>query len=437
VLTPDVVRDTIYLMNYKKTVLGNGLRIITVPMKDTQSAIGMVLVETGSDYEDKNINGLSHFLEHMCFKETTNRSGEQIKNEIDGLGASANAFTSNEFTGYYAKANHKKIGKIIDFVSDMYLNPTFPEKDINIERGVIIEEINMYEDLPQQTVVWDLWPKLLYGGTSLGRTVIGPKENIRKLERQDFVDYHSKHYVTGKTTVVVAGNIDQAKVLKQVKVIFGELPQEKIAKKDKFKFSQRSPKLVIKHKKTDQAHIVLGFRAFNMYDKRNIILKVAGTVLGQGFSSRLFHRMRDELGMCYYTKAVLDEMTDRGSFYVRSGVGNKRAYEAVEVIIEEYQKLLNEEIGEKELKKAKEYMIGHISTGLETSEDLAQYFGFQELLHEEILKPSEVIKKIRAVTAKDIQKVLTQVMKKENLNLAIIGPFTKKDEVRFKKLLKI
>jgi predicted Zn-dependent peptidase len=424
-------------MKYKKTVLDNGLRIITVPMKETQSAIGMVLVEAGSDYETQEINGLSHFLEHMCFKGTEKRDIVEIKEELDGMGASSNAFTGNEYTGYYAKTHYKKINKVIDLVSDMYLNPTFPEKDIDIERGVIIEEINMYEDLPSVTVRWDVWAKLLYGDNPSGRTILGPKENIKSLQREDFVKYHKTHYVPGKTVVVLAGNIDQAKVLKQVKDTFGNIEKGKIVKKKKTKESQLKPELLLKNKKTDQTHLVLGFRAFNMYDKRNTALKVAATILGQGFSSRLFTKMRDELGMCYYAKAGLDTHADRGAFVVSTGVGNKRAEEAVEVIMEEFRKLRDDEILETELKKAKEFMVGHIATGLETSDELADFFGFQELMHDEILKPAEKIKRIKAVTVKDIQKVLKQIMKPEKLNLAMIGPYDKKDESKFKKLLKI
>lgn len=424
-------------MKYKKTVLPNGLRIITVPMKDTQSAIGMVLVEAGSDYEKPEINGLSHFLEHMCFKGTTNRSIVDIKEELDGMGASSNAFTGNEYTGYYAKTHYKKIDKVIDLVSDMYLNPTFPEKDIDIERGVIIEEINMYEDLPQVTVKWDVWNELLYPNSSAGMTIIGPKENIRKMKRDDFVKYHEDHYVPGKTVVVVAGNVDQNKVFKQVKEKFGQTKKSKILKREKTKESQKTPQLKIKYKKTDQTHIVIGFRAFDLYDDRNYALKVAATVLGKGFSSRLFTRMRDELGMCYYAKANHDTYSDRGTFNVTTGVGNKRALEAVEVVMEEFQKLKDFEISDKELKKAKEFIAGHVATGLETSDDLADYFGFQELMHQEIIQPSEKIRKIKSVTKQDIQKVLKQIMKPENLNLAIIGPFNKKHEDKFKKLLNI
>lgn len=423
-------------MKYKKTILKNGLRIVTVPLTDSQSAIGMVLVETGSDYEKKGQNGLSHFLEHMVFKETANRTGDQIKLEIDSMGASSNAFTSNEFTGYYAKASKEKISKIIDFVSDMYLNPTFPQKDIDIERGVIIEEINMYEDLPQRKIV-DLWQKLLYPETSAGRSIIGPKENILSFNRNDFVEYHTQHYVPSKTVFVVGGGIDEKKVISQIKSIFGTIKNSKIITRPKTKFTQTKPQALVTYKKTDQAHLIVGFRSFDQYNKKNYALKVAATILGKGFSSRLFTKMRDELGLCYYTKAEVDIYTDRGAFIVQSGVTVARAHEALSVIMDEFKKLRDIKISKEELQKAKDYLIGNFSIGLETSEDVADYFGFQELLHDEILKPKELIAKIKAITSEDIQKVLKEIMKEKNLNFAIIGPFEAAEKASFEKLLKI
>jgi predicted Zn-dependent peptidase len=423
-------------MKYKKTVLKNGLRIITVPFTDSQSAIGMILVETGSDYESKEQNGLSHFLEHMVFKETTNRTGDQIKLEIDSMGASSNAFTSNEYTGYYAKASKEKISKVIDFVSDMYLNPTFPQKDIDIERGVIIEEINMYDEQPQE-VVAEKWQELLYPNTSAGRGIAGTRENVRSFTREDFVSYHTKHYVPAKTVVVVGGGINEKEVLTQIKKIFGALPAKKVYTRPKTKFTQTNPQLSLTTKKIDQAHLILGFRAFDMYNPKNYAFKVAAAVLGQGFSSRLFTKMRDELGLCYYIGAGVRTFTDRGTFVVRSGVTVKRVEEAIAVLMEEFKKIRDEKIPAAELQKAKDYLIGGFALGLETSEDVADFFGFQELLHDEILKPNDVIKKIKAVTADDIQKVLKEIMKEKNLNLALIGPFEKEDEKKFERLLKI
>ncbi len=421
-------------MKYKKTVLPNGMRIMTIPLAESQSAIGMVLVETGSDHESKELNGISHFLEHMCFKGTTTRTAEDIKLEIDGMGAQSNAFTSNEFTGYYAKAHKSKISKIIDFVTDIYLNPTFPERDIDIERGVIVEEINMYEDLPQRTVRV-MFDELLYPDTPAGRPVIGPKANILAFKQEDFISYHQKHYVPAKTVFVVAGNIDEKQIISQIKSIFLPIENKKIIKRPKTTFTQSKPQIKIKYKKTDQTHVVLGFRSFDIYNEKNYPLRLAAIILGQGFSSRLFSKMRDELGMCYYTSASIDSYTDRGAFIVRSGITNARTHEGIEVIMNEFRRLLTEQVPEKELKKAKDYLMGNFSIGLETSEDVADYFGFQELLREEILQPAQYIRKIKAVTSQDIQKVLKQIIQTKNLNLALIGPFEEKDKAAFEKLL--
>jgi len=421
-------------MKYTKKTLKNGLRIMAMPMKDSETAIAMVLVETGSDYEIKSNNGLSHFLEHMCFKATKKRTGEEIRYELDSLGSDSNAFTGNEYTGYYAKTSYKKIDKILDVVSDIYLNPTFPEKDIEVEKGVIIEEINMYEDLPQRKV-WDIWMKLLYGNQPAGQTIIGPKENIKKIKQADFQKYHSEHYVPTKTVIIVAGKIDEEKIIKAIEEKFGTLPKGKISKKVKTIDEQKTSQIKIFEKKSDQTHLVLGFRAFDLYDKRNKALSLASVILGKGFSSRLFVKMRDELGICYYTRADIDSFTDHGFFVVSAGVSNTRFEEAVKVIIEEFKKIRDIDISEKELQKAKDFAFGKLATGLETSDAWAMYYGFQELHHEKIETPEELVEKINKITAKDIKKVLKEVFDFKNLNLAVVGP--QKVTPTLKKSLKI
>lgn len=422
-------------MKYKKTILPNGLRIMTVPMKESQTAIMMVMVEAGSEYEDKKINGLSHFLEHMCFKGTTNRTGKQINDEIDALGAVNNAFTGETYTGYYAKARYTKIDKIIDVISDMYINPTFPEKDINIERGVILEEINMYADMhPTQAGI--LYNKVLFGDQPAGRDILGPKENIKNFTRDDFVKYYKTHYIPQKTVVIVAGNIDEKKIIKDVKERFCDLKKSKVVKKNRTTSLQKTPQIEIADKKIDQTHLLVGFRSFPLGDKRNAALRVAKVILGGGMSSRLFQKMRDELGMCYYVRAENYPSVDHGNFYVRTGVGNSRAVEAVEVIIDEFKKLRDEEISSSEIKKAKDMVLGSMATGLETSDAWAEFYGFQELFHEDIEKPSDVERKIRSITEKDIKRVLKQVIKNDGLNLAIVGP-QKKNAAILKKTLRV
>jgi predicted Zn-dependent peptidase len=421
-------------MKYTKKTLKNGLRIISVPMKDSETAIAMVLVEAGSDYEIKSNNGLSHFLEHMCFKGTQKRTGDDIKYELDSLGSDSNAFTGNEYTGYYAKANHLKIDKILDLVSDIYLNPTFPEKDIDIEKGVIIEEINMNEDLPQRKV-WDIWMKLLYSNQSAGQTIIGPKENIKKIKQIDFKKYHQEHYIPNKTVIVVAGKINENKIIELIKQKFEKIPKAKTSKKIKTIENQLKPQINIFEKKTDQTHLILGFRAFSLFDKRNKFLSLAAVILGKGFSSRLFTKMRDELGMCYYTRADVDSFTDHGFFAVSAGVGNARFEEAVKVIMEEFKKIRDIKISEKELQKAKDFLLGKLATSLETSDAWAMYYGFQELHHEKIETPEDIVKKINKITAKDIEKVLKQIFDISKFNLVAVGP--QKITPSLKKLLKI
>ncbi|MFA6797568.1 MAG: pitrilysin family protein, partial [Candidatus Paceibacterota bacterium] len=247
-------------MKYTKKVLKNGLRIITIPMKDNPTATVLVLVEAGSKYEKKENNGISHFLEHMCFKGTTNRpTSMDISKELDGIGSHYNAFTSQEHTGYYAKADYKNIDKILDVVSDMYLNPVFPEQEIEKEKGVIIEEINMYLDLPK-AVVQDEFFKLLYGDQPAGWNIAGPKENVKNMKRSDFIDYRSKHYVASSTTVVVAGKIKEADVFKKVTKLFKNIGKWKKEGKEKVIESQKAPQATVYYKDTDQTHLIIGTR---------------------------------------------------------------------------------------------------------------------------------------------------------------------------------
>jgi predicted Zn-dependent peptidase len=415
-------------MKYTKTVLPNGLRIITVPMKDNPTVTVMVLVETGSKYENKNNNGLSHFLEHMCFKGTAKRpSTFIIASELDSIGAKSNAFTNTEYTGYYAKAEHRYLPKILDVVSDIYLNPTFPEQELNKEKGVVIEEINMYEDLPHHKVA-EAFEKLLYGDQPAGWPIIGNKNNIKKMTRNDLLQYRKDHYVASATVVVVSGSINEKEVIKEVKKTFANIPAGNKKKKIKVKEVQKSPQAKVIHKKTDQTHFILGFRAFDVYDERNWSLMLLSAILGRGMSSRLFIKIREELGLCYYIRSSLNTSTDHGYFAVSAGVGNAKIKEALKAVIGELKKIKSEGVEESELRKAKDFMIGNMALDLESSDDYADFYGFQEVYREPILTREGYVKKIEAVTTADILKVAGTVFKKEKMNLSVIGPFKKEGD---------
>ncbi|MEK7181364.1 MAG: pitrilysin family protein [Patescibacteria group bacterium] len=417
-----------------KFVLKNGLRLILVPQPATLAATVLILVEAGSEYETKRINGLSHFLEHMVFKGTKNRpKSGMIAHELDSLGAEYNAFTGNEYTGYYAKVQKEKVDKAIDIVSDLYLNPIFNPAEIEKERGVIIEEINMYEDTPMRRV-HEFFTGLLYGDQPAGWDIAGRKDVIQTLIQEDFIKYRGEHYVAPKTVVVVSGNFDEKKVKAQAEKAFSHLKKEKAIKKLKTFDKQTKPELVLKYKESDQSHLVLGTRAFDIFDKRRHALQVLGDVLGGGMSSRLFHKVREELGAAYYVRADSDLMLDHGYFAVSAGVDHGKIEAVVKAILEEMKRLTKELVPAAELQKSKDHMIGNFILGLESSDELGSFYGGQEIVTKKILSPNEIIEKVKKVKAEEIREVAKFIFQNSKLNLAVIGPY--KDKEGFKKILR-
>lgn len=417
----------------KKTTLKNGLRIVTVPMKDNPTVTVLVLVGTGSDYEDKNVNGISHFLEHMCFKGTTVRPTAQIiSHELDVLGCQYNAFTDHEVTGYYAKSDSKHFKKIFGIISDIYLNPTFPEIEMEKEKGVIVEEINMYEDMPHRNVQ-DIFQELLYGDQPAGRNIAGTRENVRNMKRNDFVKYHKEHYVASATTIIVVGNIDTKEVLSEAKNHFKNVPANLKNKKKKTKVSQAKPQILVKHKESDQTHFVLGVRGFDMFHEKNPVITLLAGILGMGMSSRLFIKLREEMGVAYYVRAGNDTSLDHGAFQISAGVTNLRAEEVIKEILNECKILKNELVSDKELAKAKSFIIGNSKLSLESTDDIANFYGSQEILKGEMKTIDEKAKSLNNVTAIDIRNMARKIFVDKNLNLAIIGPF--KNKAKFEKIL--
>ncbi len=421
-------------MKFSKKVLHNGLRVITVPMKDNPTVTVLVLVEAGSKYEEKKVNGISHFLEHMCFKGTTKRpKAVDISKELDALGSQYNAFTAQEYTGYYAKSDARHFKQIFDIVSDVYLNSTFPNAEMEREKGVIIEEINMYEDMPNRHVQ-DLMMKLLYGDTPAGWNIAGTKENILNMKRDDFVSYKNSHYLPEATVLAVAGKVTEKEVMSEVNKIFGIVKRGKKGSKIKVKEIQKKPEALVKFKETDQTHFVLGVRTYGLFNKKSAVLSVLGGVLGGGMSSRLFVKLREEMGVGYYVRAYNDAYTDHGFFQISAGVDNKRIDEVIYAVLEECRKLKKFKVTPEELNKVKECLIGNMKLTLESSDDIANFHGGQELLKREILTAEEKAKEIRKVTASQIQAMAKDIFKNEKLNLALIGPFKEKE--KFLKMLK-
>lgn len=424
-------------MKHRREVLDNGLRIITVPMPSIESATVLVMVGAGSRYEGKENNGLSHFLEHMAFKGTKKRSTPRdIATEIDNMGGQNNAFTSKEVTGFYVKSAADQIDKSIEILSDMIKNSQFPEEEIEKERGVIIEEIKMYEDTPMRNLP-DVYERLVYGDTPLGWDTIGLAEVIRRVKRADFIDYMSKLYSPSNMTVIVAGGIDSDKTVEKIKEHFGKMIPFATLKPNKVVVLQNKPRASVKKKDTEQVHLALGVTTSSLKSPDRYPLSVIGSLLGAGMSSRLFSEVREKRGLAYYVRAYSHHYTDHGSLTTFSGLNRQKVGEAIKVIIEEYRKIRDEadKIDEKELKKGKQIIKGNLALELEDSRAVAMFFGEQELLEEKIETPNEVIENVEKVTIADIAKVADKYIRAERLNLAMIGNFESTEE--FEKELKL
>ncbi|MBI2049709.1 insulinase family protein [Candidatus Roizmanbacteria bacterium] len=412
-------------MRFHKTVLQNGLRVLTIPMPSFESATVLVMVLAGSRYETKENNGISHFLEHMAFKGTKKRpSAMDISTLVDGMGGEFNAFTGKESTGYYIKSSANHIDLSMDILSDMLQHSLFDAKEIDKERGVILEEINLYEDTPSRRI-GDVYENLLYKDTPMGWNVDGRKEIIKSIKRKDFLDYMAKLYSAHNIAVVVAGGIEVKKTQELAEKYFGKMRRFDTLLYDKVVENQEKPEVLIKHKKTEQVNIALGVRTIPQEHKDRYPLAVLSAILGGGMSSRLFHEVREKRGLAYYIRASSDHYQDCGSLVAASGIDPKRIDEAVKVILEEYRKVGGSEFGVKslELNKAKEFIKGHLVLELEDSRHVAGFYAQQELLETHIDNPEDILSKIDKVTLEDISRVAKKYLVEKTLNLAIIGDF--------------
>jgi len=421
------------MLDYKLTQFSNGLKLITAPLQNTKAVTVLFLVGVGSRYETKNINGMAHFLEHMFFKGTKKRPNTlDIARTLDAVGASYNAFTSEEHTGFYVRASSEHFDLGLDILFDMLYHSLFDPAEIEREKGVIAEEINMYQDTPQAYIA-ELAKKLFYGRQPLGWQISGLKETITKFNRQDFINFRDKFYAPNNMIVAIAGGQNSQDWQTKVKAFFQKIDLKSRGVCEKVKESQTKPGLLVYHKKTDQTHLILGFRTLPRTDKRRPILKVLNNLLGENMSSRLFTQVRERRGLAYYVSSEIADFCDAGILGASAGVDIKRAEEAVKVILEEFNRLKNEKVAIAELKKAKENLKGRLYLGLEESFEVAAYLAEQELFWDKIETPEELIGKYEKVSASDIQQLAREFFTRGNLNLALIGPF--KDKTNFQKIL--
>jgi predicted Zn-dependent peptidase len=418
---------------FERHQLSNGLRVVTADMPQVQSVTCMIMLAAGSRYETPDTNGIAHFAEHMFFKGTERRpTAREIGMEVDSLGAEFNAFTSKEYTGYYVKCAADYRDRALDVLVDMIRNSKFEIEEIEREKGVIVEEMNMYYDTPRD-FIGGVYDRLLYGDQPLGWDIIGRKETVRAATRETFLDYIGRWYKPARMVVGLGGRLD-GDALGTAERLLGDLePDETPAPEPVRLNGDNGPQVTIHHKDSDQAHLCLGVRSYPFVHPDRYALQMLATILGTGMSSRLFSEVRERRGLAYYVFAANQSYTDAGSLYSQAGVDIARSDEAVETIAREFHRIASETVPADELEKARALAKGRFVLRLENPQGMTMFGLSREVLEGRAVEPEEILAGLDAVTAEDVQRVAQDVIGSNGINLALIGPF--EDEDRFASLL--
>lgn len=421
-------------MKYSKRKLKNGLTIIEVPSNDAESVVVDFFVKTGSRSETPKENGISHFLEHFLFKGTEKYpSAMSITELVDGIGGEMNANTGKEHTQYYIKAHHSNLKLIFEVLTDMIQRPLLDEAELEKEKGVIVEELNMYRDIPmaelENLLEAEMWPK-----HPLGQPIVGKKETVTKFNRAMFRSYLDRHYQPGNMILGVSGKYDRKKLDALIKKYWSGIEPKRFHRWDKVTDNQKKPRLKVQFKETEQAHLVMAFKGLKTGHKLNPVAHVMGAVLGGGMSSRLFHEIREKRGLAYYVRSSFSAYQDIGMFHIGSGVQVDKITEAVDVIISELHRLREVPVDAKELKKAKEYIKGRTTLALEDNQNRLDWCIENEASLGKIVAPRELFAKIDRVSPKQVQALATEFFQSGKLSMAVVGPY--KSDTAIAKLLK-
>lgn len=412
----------------KITKLKNGVSVILIPKSGSSVTID-VLCRVGSRYESKAINGASHFIEHMMFKGSKRwPTAQHLSRELDRYGAFYNAFTSKDRTSYYIKIDTKHIGQALDLLYDMVFQPRFESKEFERERGVIIEEINMYEDNPRMRID-ALLDKAMYPKSSLGWDVAGPRSVIQKISRKELIDYRDSYYIPERTVVVVSGEYPK-NIHSMLEQTFGLIKSSK--KRTDSAYQKLSPEEAVggvieyEEKRTEQTQLGLGFTGVTISDPHEASAKILGVILGGYMSSRLFTEVREKKGLCYSIGSSHDAYEDVGMFSVYAGLDRTRLPLAMKTIWKEFDQMKKAGPTDEELARAKDHLRGTLALAFEDSAFQAGWYGGDWVLDLPLQTPDERIAEFMSVKAKDVRDVAREILKKENMNMAVIGPHGKK-----------
>ncbi len=412
---------------HKLDVLKNGLRVATVSMPHMESVALGIWIKAGGRYENTKNNGISHFLEHMVFKGTTTRTGKDIKESIEGIGGTLNGFTGEESTCYFVKLDHRHLDLGLEILSDMVLSPKLNKSDIQKERGVILEEIKMYMDLPNH-YVHDILSKLMWPKHPLGMPLAGTFETVKKMTRENMLGYKDKFYSPKNIVVACCGKVDAEYFLDRVKHCFKKhktAPGTHLKKMDSKQTRMRSNFL---YKDTEQAHLAMGFHGVSMVHPDRYATDLMHVVLGGNMSSRLFHEVREKRGLAYDISSSAKHYTDAGCFVVSAGINNKELMAAVDIIIKELNKIKDKKIRLDEFRRAKDFCRGQLLMALENTLPHMTWIGEKITNNDPMHSIDSILERLDKVTIDDINRVAKHTFRKSNMSLAMIGPANKNEK---------
>lgn len=408
-------------MRYFLKTLPNGLRVITVPMKDRDSASVAIWVKAGARYESAKLSGVSHFLEHMLFKGTSKRSTRQIKEEIEGVGGALNAFTGEESTCYFAKLLVEHFPRALDVLSDMINGASLSQKEMEKERTVILEEIKMYKDLPGHQV-HDMMGELMWPHQPLGRPISGTEKTVAELSRTEMVSYKKKFYQPKNIIVSVSGGVDPEEVLRQVDEHFPQKTSLSASHFSKAAAKQSRPRTCFYEKTSEQTHFVIALRGLSRFHPDRYKLGLLNVILGSNMSSRLFEEVREKRGLAYEIRSGASFYHDAGILSISAGVEKNKAPMAIKVILKELEKFRRSLVSEGELRRAKDYFMAQLYLAIEDTLEHLLWVGERVLDGGEVPDHDKIRRSLEAVTRQDIQQVARNLFVNRGLNLALIGP---------------
>ncbi len=413
---------------FERYKLHNNANVILVPLQDTKSVTVLVMYPVGSRYEPEKLAGVSHYIEHLMFKGTKKRKNTlALTREIDRLGAEYNAFTGKEYTGYYIKTDAKFTKISLDILADMLFNSVFDPKEMEREKGPIIEEIRMYNDNPVMNID-NVFEELMFAGCPLGRDIAGSVEHVKSYQRDDVLAFKQKYYQAGNMTIVIAGAVDEkTKTLVETYFSVGEKVKGLSSKYKPAVFGpeKKAERIVVQKKQTDQAQLMMGFPGFQYGNDRNAALSVMNTIFGGSMSSRLFIQIRERRGLAYSVSSSSDTFRDIGYSYIRAGLEAKNINTAISVITKEIEKLVTKGVSQRELSDAKTHIRGALTLSMEDSSAQANWYAKHALFQSTIKTPEERLQEIEAVTREDVQSVAKHIFALNKMRVGIIGDVEK------------